>query len=213
MKIDELIKKIESIYGKYENQNLKAIVIAFIAKKWNESEFDYIFSETVKQYPTQYKTQPDVAFFNKLWESSHSDEDEAEKAWNSLLSLRTSRCILCTDIVTQETLKSMGGIDEFVKYRTESNQWCHKDFIERYSRHMSKDFVGNAKPEIMINDFERMYPSYPRSSFLNNVKMIGDQRKGMQLLESIKSESLQLENKPETKQIGNVMKDFLKSME
>jgi hypothetical protein len=43
--------------------------------------------------------------------------------------------------------------------------------------------------------------------------MIGDQRKGMQLLESIKSESLQLENKPETKQIGNVMKDFLKSME
>jgi hypothetical protein len=209
MKIEELINKIESIYGKYDNQNLKAIVIAFIVKKWNESEFDYIFTETVKQYPTQYKTQPDVAFFNKLWESSHSAEDEAEKAWNSLLSLKTARCILCTDIVTQETLKSMGGIDEFVKYRNESNQWCHKDFIERYIRHGSKDFIENAKPEIMINDMERMYPTYPRESFFNNVKMIGDQQKGIQLLENIKSEILQIEKKPEFKNAGDVIKGFL----
>jgi hypothetical protein len=202
---------IEKYFGKYENQSIKKLVEKFISDNWEENELSELLNVTIKQYSTQYKTQPDVAFFNKLWESNHSAEDEAEKAWNSLLKMRTFRSILCTDIVTQETLKSMGGIDDFVDYRDKSNQWCHKDFIERYIRYKSKDFLMNAKPEILLNGIERMYPTYPRDSFYMNLKIIGDQQKGMQLLEDIKTDKLQIENNSELKQIGDVMKDFTKT--
>lgn len=211
MNIQTFIQGIEKYFGKYENQAIKKLVEKFVSDNWQENELSELLNMTIKQYSTQYKTQPDVAFFNKLWESSHSLEDEAEKAWNSLLTMKTSRCILCTDIVTQETLKSMGGIDEFVNYRNRENQWCHKDFITRYVRHKSLDFVKDAKPEILINEFERIYPTHPKESFYMNLKMIGDQQKGQSLLEDIKNNKVQIENKPELKQIGDVMKSFTKT--
>lgn len=206
MKITELINKIESIYGKYDNKNLKALVIAFITKKWNETEYETVFAETVKQYSTQYKTQPDVAFFNKLWEEQNSPRDDAEKAWNDLLEMKTARKVLITDITAQEVVKSMGGVDDFVNYRNENNHWCRKDFIERYLMLSGKE----RQPEILINAIERMYPMQPYRH--EDVKIIGDPVKGQLILEKIKKNEVPVERKDEPKQIGQAMKDLLEDV-
>jgi hypothetical protein len=207
MNIKELIQNIEKYFGDYENAVIKSAVIKFINDNWDESEYPGLLNKTVKQYSTQYKTQPDVAFFNKLWESENSIQDQAEKAWNDLLEMKTARSVLIVDITAQEVIKSMGGIDDFVHYRQENNHWCRKDFIERYDRLYQSS--KQKQPEILLNEIERIYPSYPQSK--SNIKIIGNPTQGKLLLEKAEDTRPILKNGKEMKQIGDIIKDTTKT--
>jgi len=207
MNIQTFIQSIEQYFGKYENQVIKKAVEKFVGGNWVESELPELLNVTIKKYSTQYKSQPDVSFFNTLWEEKNNPNLLAESAWINLLELKTVRSIFCTDVVTQETIKNMGGIEAFLEYRNKENNWCKTTFILTYNRLLQMGFYKNQKSEIMICDYEKLYPRSPYESFLNSIIIIGDQQEGKLLLSNITRPAI--ENKTDMKSIGDAVNQIM----
>jgi hypothetical protein len=205
MNIQLFIQNIEKYFGKYDNQTVKKSVEKFVNDNWKENDLSVLLNETIKIYPTQYKSQPDVSFFNKIWEEKNNP---AEQAWLQLEELKTDRSLLCTDIVMQETITSMGGVNQFLDYRLTQHNWCKKNFIETYLR-LSKQDLQYKDFRILKSDAQIRSPKYPPELFYDyDIKIIGNENHGRIMIESMKK-TLGLEYKhKDMLSISDVMKNI-----
>jgi len=207
----KFMNKIEQYYGKYGNQVVRKTVETFISNNWEDSELDELFNETVKSFPTQYGKQPDVQFFNTIWEKKHmnnSPEDKAEIEWGNLVSHYSGSPILCTDNFTQQTINSMGGWDDFCESKSRDSHWTHKDFIKRYVAYAKMNYL--VKPEV-LKGFNEKY--YKKAIDYDNIKVIGDESKSKLLIENIKEDLAKLiEYKQSVSDEPQTIADIIKEM-
>ncbi len=182
----DFINRIEKFFGKYDNDFIKNAVIKFVVENWKVGELQDLLNYTITHFSTQYKAQPDVYFFNKIWDDRNSGtaEEKAEEAWTILeKELKTDRSLLCTDIIMQETIISMGGVNQFLDYRMNQHNWCKKAFIETYINKSKSEGIYKKDFQIIKNDAQIQYPKYPPELFYrNDVKVIGDQAQGKEML-------------------------------
>lgn len=206
---NKFIDAIEKYYGKYGNETIKKSVIAFVQLNWEESEIDKLLYDTFKNFSNQFGKQPDIHFFNSLWEKKHLITDPAtlaEKEWGGLVHHYSGSPILCTDNFTQQTIEAMGGWDEFCEAKARDPYWTHKDFVERYIRY-SKINV-QTKPKVLKGYNEKYYN---KIIDYNKIKVIGDESKALVMIENIKKEvTEQIEYKAsgsdDPQSIGEILK-------
>jgi hypothetical protein len=101
----------------------------------------------------------------------------------------------------------MGGIDEFLEYRSKEHNWSKKTFVETYARLFKLPDIYNREFKIIKNKAELHYPKFPKESFYRDVKVIGDESKGKLLIDNEK-DKLEIEHNDGVKLLKNIIKDM-----
>ena len=203
--IDELVTRLQGAF----NTNYTVIQIEDI-KDWMRKEnisnnwLPDLYDLLVDHFkPTYHNPIPLRKDFVDI--KNKAAERKAENAWMQLNEIKFVRSVLCTDVIIQETIKNMGGIDDFIAYRDKDNHWCRKDFLQRYIKLLQSGYFKDKKSEVLLCEYERQYPKYPQENFLSGLLIIGDKEKGKLLLQ----ENLKIENKSEEMQsVGDIINNL-----
>lgn len=200
----DLLNRIQEYYKEnYNEVQIQDIKEWFIIEKIPDEMMEGFYNLIVDNFKF-YKSLPGRKDLNEI--KNMAVEQQTENAWLQLTEIKFVRSFLCTDIIIQETIKVMGGIDLFIGYRNEHNTFAHKDFVKNYIRLLQSGYFKNKKPEILYCEYDRMYPKFPNENFISGLLIIGDKQKGRLILKEQKI--LQLENKNEMQSIGNVINDL-----
>lgn len=191
--IGDLINRLQEYYDlNYNETQIQDIKDWFVAENIFDNMAQGFYNLIVDNFKS-YKSLPGRKDLNDI--KNMSIEQKAENAWMSLNKLTFVRSFICTDVVVQETIKAMGGIDIFVGYKNDNNTFAHKDFVKHYTRLLRTGFFKNTKPEPLLCEQDRMYPKYPQDYFVQSLMIIGDQTKGKILLEDALQSKQQIEHK------------------
>mgnify|MGYP000950547310 FL=1 len=145
-------------------------------------EMKRIYAEISRKYiPTHNNPFPLPAHLEKIIRKN--PEDTAELAWIELGRLSHSYSLLCVDLVVQEVIKSFGGWDRFTLYRMDEPEWCHKDFIKRFSSLAGNR--GGYVPEILLGwrDEENGTIDY------DHLQICGDRQVAQEMIDEIKTQN------------------------
>ena len=142
-------------------------------------ELKSVFNKVVKSFRQfSYKPFPLLPDLNDaVIVSLHN---RAENAWISISKINEGISIICTDIVLQETIISMGGWIAFCEYRESQNTWAHKDFIARY---ISLSEISLDATPVVLRSWQDTH--YNESINNDRVKIIGDIAKGKEIIDRI----------------------------
>lgn len=204
----ELMTAIEAYYGQYDNDFKRNIMFEYVSHNFKLNELADVFKKLRQNYTSKYKIPPGEKEFNDLF-FKEDIESQAEAMWIKLENeLKSDKSILCTDIVLQETIVSMGGVNQFLDYRLTQHNWCKKNFIETYIR-LSKSDLSHREFKILKSKAQIDYPKYPLENFYDyDVKVIGNETQGRLMIESMK-QTLGLEyKKTDILQIGEVINNI-----
>lgn len=167
MNYDEFFTAVIAYYGDYTNKAQKRVVYTYVKNNVAENMLSQLFRNLIQVYSNAYKTPPGVAEIAKA--QQNNIHTLAEQAWLSVVNVSDMESILCTDLILQETIRSMGGWYEFCQYRERNSAACHRDFCERYKNLAMLPL--QYKPKI-LRGYNDMF--WNQEIDYSKVKIIGD---------------------------------------
>ncbi len=189
---EEFMKNIVEFYGQYSTEFKKSIIQQYIQDNFRADQLDHLFTHTIAQYSSEYKTPPDVFVFRKLMENPRNEAD-ALKAYEDLnRSLNSYRGIICSDIRVQACLVGMGGWIAFCLRNPEDEVWHRKRFIELF------ELYTKNKPEME-------YQVLPGKGTNGKVVYIGNHKVCVSIHDQIGSSNVTQIGSMEIRQISEVV--------
>ncbi len=144
----KFIFAIEAYYGPYASKAKKEIVLEYVMNRYPESDLDKLFKQLIINYPSQYKTPPDVNVIHDL--TSDNIEAEALNAWDILCKKANPyKDIVFADKRIYAVLRAMGGHVHFSKREEKDEVWTQKRFIELFKMYTK------SPPEVMTGTIMR----------------------------------------------------------
>lgn len=180
MNYDEFFTAVIAYYGDYTNQAQKRVVYTYVKTNVPERMLTQLFKNLIQIYSNSYKTPPGVAEIAKAQQTNI--QTLAEQAWLSVVNVSEMESILCTDMILQETIRSMGGWYEFCQYKERNSAACHRDFVDRYKNIAM--IPMQHKPRV-LRGYGDMF--WNQDIDYNKVKVIGDKELAKQMMQEIKS--------------------------
>jgi len=185
MEYSEFMTRIVGYYGDFENDVVKKAVGIYVVEAFQESELKNVFNKIILSYSRNYKTPPDVAIIEKIFQRAIPNEETlAEEAWKLLRQTDSGFSVIVSDLIAQETVISFGGWHNFAQRRRNDEYWTHKDFISRYSR-LRQQGSEHIEPRILLSWSAAMNGEVDYRFF----KILGDKTKGEEFLKIIEKQT------------------------